>query len=811
MSPLGLLFAWSGPWTCQSYTTADGGSTVFNPGIPSPDAGTGQSGAPSTQTTNTQIDGGVSGVGLFVVINADGGGVTLGPVANFKHNFAWIANNDGTLSVINTDTATEVGNYPAAIPVDMAGQNFCKSNPPGYGGKISNAMKCMLQNPGQESTSRTVVDLNGGVFVANRAWNGGCEVSGDQMDQPSVTHINNAIDHLSDPDYPLASCAVRCPGRNGGASLTSSQFSGAPTIAPYSGFYTSKPSLWCPDPTGTLSAQGSKSPIVYGGKQYVDPTDFCNPVNYDDCAMYTIPIGAHNGYNQYGINTQGSYLARGEVIAPNCDPLTRECDIWVGLSWGGLAVRLSGRQPAQCTKPDGSGSCWNPPGWSAGSTFYPHMPTAVVPFATDGSGGQISIGSQWNGATPYGAVVDCRGYLWGDNPGYDPDPPAGNGHMLYGIDTNAIDFTGHPTSPPVTQFKVVNPNGSYLCGSGGTVCNGLPTPWQTTGQCGSYGIAVDVQGRIWLARYDKGNGACMFDPGKWITKLGGLGQTLGNLSFPSYSSAIAAFDYPATWRSYNMDSYGAGGPSVGIVSDKTGAVFPTLFCYWGSGTGALGFIPDTGTVDSQGNETGFTKIFQKMNGWPGNCTHGIDAALDSAGNTTLWGTDDSGDAIQFDRSSGAIVNHVHVNHGGFYTYSDFTGYALRQITSPRGDYTQVFQGANSAPEFTTWKSVSFNASIPPSPQSPPTTGDDLIISVRVGNSIAQLAAATDTQVCDVGAGCGGVSCTGSNCSGAVDISSLNLQGEYLAVDFLLETPGCAGNGMYPVLYTAGATSAGPGS
>ncbi len=217
--------------------------------------------------------------------------------------------------------------------------------------------------------------------------------------------------------------------------------------------------------------------------------------------MYTIPIGGTDGYNGNGVNTQGSYLARGEVIAPNCDPLTRECDIWVGLSWGGLAVRLSGKEPA----------CW-------GQSFAVHQPTAAVPMAVDDHGNQIPIGTEWGGAVPYGAVIDCRGYLWGNNPGSDNGAWAGNGSMLFGVDTNQrqynqncndlnlggnIDKTGHAVNPPLTSFAVSTAQGSYLCGSDGKFCNGLPTPTQTSPECGSYGTAIDVQGRVWLARYQQ--------------------------------------------------------------------------------------------------------------------------------------------------------------------------------------------------------------------------------------------------------------------------------------------------------------------
>ncbi|MHB1844413.1 MAG: hypothetical protein ACYCWW_06200 [Deltaproteobacteria bacterium] len=790
--PLWLVFAFAGPWTCSNQYSTDGGAV--SPINPHPGSGGGGGGGGGGgQSGPSSLDGGTASTDAgqsIGVVNGPDGGVTLGPAANFTSNFAWVANEDGTVSMVDTDTQSIWGRYPAAIPVDMAGTNTC-SGGPGYTSSMSTMLSSGYHSC--EGTSRTVVDLNGGVFAANRVWSGWCfydpgnySAPGSAQMQPSVTHIANSKDHLIDPFFPNASCKVRCPGRNGGLPVTSHQIGGG-VIAPWSSAYTGNPALWCPDPNGT---------VVYDGGTYDDPTSSCNPVNYDDCALFTVPIGGQNGWNQNGVNTTGSWVPRGEVISSNCDPLSRDCDMWVGLSNGGLMVRLSAVAPPGTATACGSG----------GSSFVPFTPTAAIGLAQDDKGNQIPVGGAWSGSSPYGAAIDCRGWLWADNPGGGPQPvidtsgDQSNGHMLYAIDTTTVDQ--NPRPPPVTQFTVLsNSNTNGACDNQGT-CNGLTLPSGVNGlpQCGSYGMAIDGEGKVWTAGFPYGLTTCSFDPNVWLKNAGGL-----NLSYPDYPTAVSTFGYGAAFTHYDFNSYQVDNDwARGVVADRFGNIFLSMSDDQGGGfTGVLGFTPQGGGASSL--------LWTPAPDSPsaGNDTVGVDLAVNPAdpqGTTAatseyLWGVAYTGTVSEYDVGTGANLANVQVNAGTSvqtYTYSDFTGYALRYITAPNGAYSQIFQANNGAPEFTVWTGINFSYSPNPLP-----SGDDIIVQVRVANTLGDLSTTCSTEVCDVAKGC----------TSPVNLTPYNLQGAYMAVIFTLKTPGCTSlnNTVAPTLWSVSATNSGPGN
>ncbi|MFO0709892.1 MAG: MopE-related protein [Sandaracinus sp.] len=66
-----------------------------------------------------------------------------------------------------------------------------------------------------------------------------------------------------------------------------------------------------------------------------------------------------------------------------------------------------------------------------------------------------------------------------------------------------------------------------------------------------------------------------------------------------------------------------------------------------------------------------------------------------------------------------------------YTYSDFTGYALRTFVSPNGTLRTIMAGCASGP--TQWERVDWSADVPP--------GTDLSLRVRTANTEAELATA----------------------------------------------------------------------
>src|SRR3984957_2292245 len=121
----GLLFAWVAPWTCQTYTLPDGGSTIFdNPGSTtggSPGAFNVDAGTPIVYSGGTGLAAG------------DDAGVTIGSAAAFNSDFVYMANaNDGTVSriVLPPDGGApfEEARYYAIVPLDNHGLEPCVGN-----------------------------------------------------------------------------------------------------------------------------------------------------------------------------------------------------------------------------------------------------------------------------------------------------------------------------------------------------------------------------------------------------------------------------------------------------------------------------------------------------------------------------------------------------------------------------------------------------------------------------------------------------------------------------------------------------------
>src|SRR5260370_37186881 len=100
------------------------------------------------------LDGGASGVGNGVALAHDGGIMLTSDSAAL--HFAWIANSSaGTVSKFDTATGNEVARYYSVIPIDGLGR--------------TDAGVARLTADQANRPSRTAIDLNGAVWVANRA------------------------------------------------------------------------------------------------------------------------------------------------------------------------------------------------------------------------------------------------------------------------------------------------------------------------------------------------------------------------------------------------------------------------------------------------------------------------------------------------------------------------------------------------------------------------------------------------------------------------------------------------------------------
>jgi hypothetical protein len=83
--------------------------------------------------------------------------------------------------------------------------------------------------------------------------------------------------------------------------------------------------------------------------------------------------------------------------------------------------------------------------------------------------------------------------------------------------------------------------------------------------------------------------------------------------------------------------------------------------------------------------------------------------------------------MRIDKTTGAVLRTPQ-QASGLYTYSDFTGYELRNYTAPHGTWIEDFQGCA---DISTWKLLSWTATVP--------ANTTLQVFVRVADTQAGLA------------------------------------------------------------------------
>ncbi|RLB55852.1 MAG: hypothetical protein DRI34_09975 [Deltaproteobacteria bacterium] len=250
---------------------------------------------------------------------------------------------------------------------------------------------------------------------------------------------------------------------------------------------------------------------------------------------------------------------------------------------------------------------------------------------------EVSIGLH-----PYGAAIDSQGILWATQQ---------NTGRLVSIDTNTN------TAGQVIQI----PN------------------WD-----GSYGIAIDMQDRVWVGGY-RHEGAARYDP--------------------------------ADGSSLIVPTPGVG-VGRGIAADADGYIW--LAHSWLTDETRVGRITRFRADDGSEMHT-----YELPNGKE---TIGVGIDFDGY----VWGVNRQTDnACKVDPQSGQV--ECYPTGHGTYTYSDFTGFALRNFTAPRGTFKQVFEGC-ALPTGTRWKQVSWEATVP--------AGTYVKIYVRAADDIASLPTAT---------------------------------------------------------------------
>ena len=215
-----------------------------------------------------------------------------------------------------------------------------------------------------------------------------------------------------------------------------------------------------------------------------------------------------------------------------------------------------------------------------------------------------------------------------------------------------------------------------------------------TSECAAYGIGIDGKNRVWLPGWVKGAIACRYDhsTGTW-TKF-------------DFSAARSAQNTAFEW-------------GRGIAVDTSNRVF--MSGYGGSTAQLIRFDAETGAIIPYG-----TGQFIDMS--DGNTAQSIGVGLDADGNPLV--NNGSGNVSKVDNATGAITRTPQ-QPPGLYTYSDFTGYQLRNVTAPRGTYRRDFEASDADNE---WRTLTWDALTPPN--------TSLQVFVKAANTLAELNAAT---------------------------------------------------------------------
>jgi streptogramin lyase len=279
----------------------------------------------------------------------------------------------------------------------------------------------------------------------------------------------------------------------------------------------------------------------------------------------------------------------------------------------------------------------------------------------DPSNGEVLSQIAVPGFKPYGAAMDSHGLLW--------LVESLTGHIL-SIDT-AAGTAGKSISAPAPQ-------------------KGCPS---------SYGIAVDPEGRVWIAGF-----TCPY-----------------------------AFGYDPDSGRWTSVSIPDSGVTRGIAADDRGQIFVAASHEWIhiDPSSTFGFLeasdPITRLTVFRADDGRSVRIFGTPEApLPGSGSIGV--GLDSDGRAWLV-NQKSGSATRVNIDSGEIK---HFGVGDLpYTYSDFTGFALRRITAPSGFIRGVLEGCTMGP--TEWEQLTVSAKL---------SGDAQIqIRVRTAGDLSALAAA----------------------------------------------------------------------
>ncbi|MBN1208146.1 MAG: hypothetical protein JXB05_25010 [Myxococcaceae bacterium] len=256
-----------------------------------------------------------------------------------------------------------------------------------------------------------------------------------------------------------------------------------------------------------------------------------------------------------------------------------------------------------------------------------------------------------SGQGPYGAVIDSKQRLWVVSSGLSPA-------RLALIDT--------------VEGRLVE--GNLLPPSG-------------LGTSGAYGIAIDGKNRVWLAGWSSGAKAWRYnhdavspeEPWRMFDFSGANSQASTKMR---RGRGIAADEQGYIWMSSDLNAAGNASQLIAFHGD-TGEL--KMFNY--PGVGMVDFVDATNTLTNRA----------------------IGVGLDADGH--VWVNNLSGNVVRIHRDTGEILRTAQQPEG-LYTYSDFTGYQLRNFTAPQGSFRQTFTAPECGTE-TIWRYLIWDAVVPP--------------------------------------------------------------------------------------------------
>jgi sugar lactone lactonase YvrE len=212
----------------------------------------------------------------------------------------------------------------------------------------------------------------------------------------------------------------------------------------------------------------------------------------------------------------------------------------------------------------------------------------------------------------------------------------------------------------------------------GTAGQALSAPSPEDGCPSSYGIAVDPEGRVWIAGF-----TCPY-----------------------------AFGYDPDARSWTSVALPDSGVTRGVAADDAGGIYVASSHEWLRVDPGATFNyfdasnPIARLTVFRADGGGDVRVFGSADApLPGGGAIGV--GLDSQSRAWLV-NQDTGSATRVDVDSGEIS---HFGVGDLpYTYSDFTGFALRRITAPSGYIREVLGGCEQGR--TEWEQLTVDADLP---------------------------------------------------------------------------------------------------